>query len=50
MVAAGETQNLGQDAEVDAVVRVAVEYRVHRTVDVQQHTVVLAPLRQLGIR
>ena len=50
MVTTGQTQDLGQYAEVDTVVRVAVEHRVHRTVNVQQHAVVLTPLCQLCIR
>ena len=52
MVAAGQAQNLGQHAEVDTVVRIAVEHGVHRAVDVQQHAVVAAPVGQarVGVR
>ena len=49
MVAAGQAQDLGQHPEMDAVVRVAIEHRVHGAVDVQQHAVVAAPLGQPGV-
>ncbi len=49
VVATRQTQDLGQHAEVDAVVRVAVKHGVHGAVDVQQHAVVAAPLRQAGV-
>jgi len=49
VVAAREAQNLGQHAEVDAVVRVAVDHGVHGAVDVQQHAVFAAPVGQAGV-
>mmetsp|Transcript_38712 Transcript_38712/g.90622 ORF Transcript_38712/g.90622 Transcript_38712/m.90622 type:complete len:631 (-) Transcript_38712:1357-3249(-) len=49
MVAARQTQDLGENAEVDAVVRVAVDHRVHGAVDVQQHAVLAAPVGQAGV-
>ena len=49
VVTAREAQHLGQHAEVDAVVRVAVEHGVHGAVDVQQHAVVAAPVGQAGV-
>src|SRR5690606_38686862 len=49
VVTTGQTQHLGQHAEVDAVTRIAVEHGVHGTVDVQQHAVVAAPVGQAGV-
>jgi hypothetical protein len=49
VVATGQAQHLGQHAEVDAVVRVAVEHGVHGAVDVQQHAVVAAPVGQARV-
>ena len=43
VVTTGQAQDLGQHAEVDAVVRVAVDHGVHGAVDVQQHAVVATP-------
>ena len=50
MIAAQKTQQLGQNAEVDAVVRVPVDDCVHRPVHMQQHPVVAAPLGQRVMR
>ena len=49
LVATGEAQALGQHPEVDAVLGVAVDHRVHGAVDVEQHAVLAAPLRQAGV-
>src|SRR3569833_333258 len=49
MVAARQTEGLGQHAEVDTVVRVAVEHGVHGAVDVQQHAVVTAPIGETRV-
>lgn len=50
VVAAQQAQELGQDAEVDAVIGVAVHHRVHRAVDVEKKAVVAAPLGQRIVR
>merc|ERR1712100_95159 len=39
LVTTGQTQTLGENAEVDAVLGVTVDHRVHGAVDVQQHAV-----------
>ncbi len=49
VVATRQTQHLGQHAEVNAVVRVAVEHGVHGAVDVQQHAVIATPVGQAGV-
>ena len=49
VVTTRQAQHFGQHAEVDAVVRVAVEHGVHGAVDVQQHAVVAAPVGQAGV-
>src|SRR3569623_1502320 len=49
VVAARQTEGLGQHAEVDAVVRVAVEHGVHGAVDVQQHAVVTTPVGETRV-
>ena len=46
MIAARQAQALGQHAEMDAVMRVAVEHRMHGAVNVQQHAVFAAPVRK----
>ncbi len=49
MITAGQAQDLGQHAEVNAVVGVAVEHGVHGAMDVQQHPVLPAPVGQAGV-
>merc|ERR1712100_41023 len=49
LVTTGQTQTLGENAEVDAVLGVTVDHRVHGAVDMQQHAVLAAPLRQTGV-
>jgi hypothetical protein len=49
VVTTGHPQTLGQNAEVNTVILLTVDYRVHRPVDVQQHTVVTTPVRQGGV-
>merc|ERR1712100_610252 len=39
LVTTGQTQTLGENAEVDAVLGVTVDHRVHGAVNVQQHAV-----------
>ena len=52
MITTGQTQDPGQYAEVNTVVRVAIEHGVHGVhgaVKVQQHAVILTPLCQLRV-
>jgi len=44
-----DIRTLGQRPEVHSVVFLTVDYSVHSAVDMQQHTIVAAPLRQGGI-
>ena len=49
LVTTGEAQALGQYPEVDPVLGMTVDHRVHGPVDVKQHAVLAAPLGQTGI-
>ena len=49
VVTTRHAQTLGQHAEVDSVVLLTVDHRVHGAVDVQQHPVVAAPVGQGGV-
>merc|ERR1712100_666827 len=49
LVTTGQTQTLGENAEVNAVLGVTVNHRVHGAVNVKQHAVLAAPLRQTGV-
>ena len=50
VVAAGEPQPLDQHAEVDPVRLLPVDDRMQRAVDVQEHPVSAAPVRQRLVR
>merc|ERR1712100_812881 len=49
LVTTRQTQTLGENAEVNAVLGMTVDHRVHCAVDVQEHAVLAAPLRQTGV-
>src|SRR3569832_305955 len=49
VVTARQAQTLSQHAEVDAVLGMAVDHRVHGAMDVQQHAILAAPLGETGI-
>src|SRR4028118_888579 len=49
VITTGHPQTLSENAEVNTVVLLTVNYRVHRTVDVQQYTVTAAPLSEGGV-
>merc|ERR1712100_56385 len=49
LVTTGQTKALRENAEVDAVLGMTVDHRVHGAVDMQEHAVLTAPLRQTGV-
>jgi hypothetical protein len=50
VVTTGEAETLSQNTEVNTVVLLTVNYRVHCTVNVEKDTIVTAPLSQGSVR